>query len=173
MAEKIKVWLTDERMKIVTIPDGQTEIYFPEEYNINDLSSMGGRAEGMFIAQSKYPMHSYDKRDRIESADHDRLLQQNFTATQEIIKRHTGGGELDIGNWAKKNKKSPGRVINCLKELLVADTNVVWTGYRILATVNRSNGYVVYTLELFAKHPESTTEVGDIPKYFRYKSLGR
>lgn len=43
--------------------------------------------------------------------------------------------------------------------MLKADKTIAWSGYRVLGTVNRGNGYPVWTLEIFAKGPDSDTEV--------------
>ena len=34
-----------------------------------------------------------------------------------------------------------------------------WSGVRVTGSVNRSNGYPVFCIELFAKHPDSDTKV--------------
>lgn len=46
-----------------------------------------------------------------------------------------------------------------VKDILKADPEVDWTGFRITGTVNRSSGYTVFTIEVFAKHPDSSTKV--------------
>jgi hypothetical protein len=51
------------------------------------------------------------------------------------------------------------QVIDFLVDVLKADKSVTWTGYRVLGTVNRSNGHPVWTLEIFAKDLKSDTEV--------------
>ena len=69
-------------------------------------------------------------------------------------------GELGLAQWAKSAGNE--RVLALLKDLFKADENhpgVKWTGYRITGTVNRSNGYPVYSLWLFAKNRGSETKV--------------
>ena len=45
------------------------------------------------------------------------------------------------------------------RSLLKADSEVKWSGFRVLGTVNPSNGYVVWSLGLFAKRRGSKTKV--------------
>lgn len=114
----------------------------------------------MLIRQYKFP-HEYDADlDLHTSADSDRCCQWDWNHAIGCFRKYTGTGPLGLSHWL--TKASDRKVIAFFKELLKARTDVRWTGYRVLGTVNRSNGFAVYTLELFAKHPKSLTQVETI-----------
>lgn len=56
----------------------------------------------------------------------------------------------------------PEEILSLLTELLETNKhypNTTWTGFRILGTVSRANGQIIYTLELFSKGKDSKTKV--------------
>jgi hypothetical protein len=123
-----------------------------------ELGSLGS-AEGMLIRQHNFP-DTYDSgRDKLASVDHDRLLGWDYQRAMECFRRHTGTGDVGLGTWARR--AWPDKVLAFLVDACggYVSTDVSWTGFRVLGTVNRSNGYAVWTLELFAKHPQSKTRV--------------
>ena len=133
-------------------------VYMAEPYDLNETGSLG-RASGMLIRQHNFP-HQYDSQlDKITSADHDRCFQWDHAHARRCFTEHTGTGELNLERWV--TSQPPDKVIAFLSDILKADAGAfrAWTGFRVLLTVNRSNGFPVYTLELFAKHPDSHTQV--------------
>lgn len=113
------------------------------------------RTAYMLIWQHDFP-NEYTDNDKIIGADHDRLRVWHSDFS-EVVKRHTGTGELGIGDWVRKN--NPEKVMAFLIELMHADPLVQWTGYRVMGSVHQGNGYPVFSINLFAKHPESKIEV--------------
>lgn len=74
--------------------------------------------------------------------------------------RFTGyEGSGGLGDSIKE--MSPCEALQFLVELLGEDPAVGYTGYRILVTTHQAQGYPVWSLELFAKHPDSKTLVFD------------
>lgn len=110
----------------------------------------------MLLRQHKFP-DTYDERDKLVSADHDRIQSWDWDHAKRCWQKHLGTGPLAIGDWAKT--ASVERIMEFVKDALKLDSSVKWTGFRILGTVNRSNGYPVFSIQAFAKHPESKTKV--------------
>lgn len=124
-------------------------------YRAGELNSLG-TASNMLIRQYRFP-NTYSEKDYLINEYSDRLLDAKFEHTRECFKKYTGTGEDGLGNWALT---APCREIKqFLIEVLKASANVKWTGFRILGTVNRSNGQLVWSLELFSRNPETKTKV--------------
>jgi len=134
----------------------QNRVYLAEPYQYGEMGSLG-KASGMLIRQFHFPFEYTDNMDQLLHADHDRLYQQDYKRASECIKKHTGTGELGLGSWAMG--ATDDEILAFLKEILEADQDVNWTGFRILGTVHRSNGGPVWSLQLFAKSPDTDTEV--------------
>ncbi len=69
---------------------------------------------------------------------------------------------MGLGFWAQK--ATPEEILAFLKEvtqpcLLETQQTLLWTGFRIMVSVHQGNGFPVYTLELFAKHADTSTQV--------------
>lgn len=126
-----------------------------ETYVFGKLGSFGN-AEYMLLRQFRFP-YEYEVRERFLSADHDRCFMWDREHARRCFKEHTGMGEGGFEHWV--HAASNEAIMKFLKDVLKADASVTWTGYRILGTVNRSNGYPVWTLQLFAKCPKSKTKV--------------
>lgn len=123
-----------------------------------DMGSLG-RASNKLIRQFKFP-YEYDADEEMIQADHDRMLQWDYDHADAAFSNHMGTGELGLAQWTKSAGSE--QVLALLKDLFKVDENhpgVKWTGYRITGTVNRSNGYPVYSLWLFAKKRGSETKV--------------
>lgn len=113
-----------------------------------DLGSLGN-AEYVLIRQHNFP-HFYNDSDVVLSADHDRCLMWDRRHALDCCQRHMGNGELYIQTFV--STASPSVVLDFLKDLLKANPEKNWTGWRVMGTVNRSNGYPVYSLQLFANN---------------------
>ena len=140
-----------------------------QPYRSDAMWSLGD-AVYMFIRQFQFP-NEYSQEDKITSADSDRLIQQDIKHASDCFKKHTGSGELNSKNWFLSAFDEG--IMNFLKEILKADSSIQWTGYRILGSVHQGNGFPVWTLELFAKHPSSKTKVytgSDAPNVMIRKS---
>lgn len=130
-------------------------VLIAEPYRFGALASLGDAAY-MLLRQFRFP-HEYDTRDTIVTADSDRCFQADYSHAHKCFQEHLHTGEMGLEHWL--HTASAKKVIAFLKDILKADTKVEWTGYRVLGTVHRGNGRRVYTVQLFAKHPESDTEV--------------
>lgn len=130
-----------------------------EPYQFGNLGSHG-RASGMLIRQYQFP-DIYDASEEKRSADSDRLMFANFERYWDCCARAFDGSKIDFDRWVR-TKASDQQILDLLIELMLEQeetAGIAWTGYRVLATINRMNGNVVYHLQLFAKKPGSTTEV--------------
>jgi hypothetical protein len=134
---------------------GTREVMKAEPFSFGELGSLG-RANGMLIRQYQFPLQ-YESLDVLTSADHDRCRHWDHRHTERCFKEHTGTGDMGLAGWA--GRAEPSKILAFVKDILKADPKTVWTGFRILGTINRSNGYPVWTLQLFAKHPHSITKV--------------
>lgn len=126
-----------------------------QPYNPRKLGSFG-KASHMLIREHAFPVEYDPQKDMLLSWDHDRIMQQ-FDHAFECFKKHTGTGEGGLDRWCMH--ATPEQVLAFLIEIFKADPSVTWTGFRVLGSVNRSSGYPYWTLQLFAKHPESSTRV--------------
>ncbi len=134
---------------------GMPQVYKAEPFRFGAMGSLGD-ASSMLIRQFQFP-NTFDERDQKVLEDSDRLSTRDYGYNSACYLRHTGKGELRLPEWAREVTHQ--KVLAFLIDVLKVDKAVAWTGYRITGTVNRSNGYPVYTYELFAKHPESDTVV--------------
>lgn len=135
------------------------QVLMAKPYHYDAMSSTGN-ASSMLLRQSNFP-NTYDKRDVHTNADHDRCMGWDYKHALAACQKHMHTGDMGIGHWVQ-NLASHDEVIAFFVDILKADEQypgVKWTGFRLLGTVNRSNGFPVYTLELFAKHPDTDTEV--------------
>lgn len=115
-----------------------------------------GDASHMLLRQFQFP-DTYSSMDSLTSGDSDRLFQQEYEHATRCFKEHTGWGELGFEMWLRRAFDED--VVKFLTDILKADPLVQWTGYRVMGSVHRGNGHAIFHLELFAKHPESHTEV--------------
>ncbi len=128
------------------------QVAMARPYRKNALESIGD-ASLMLIRQKNFP-NQFDERDSYEMSDHDRLKPEHVSS---CCKQHIGNTDWCIGYWARKAFDR--QIMAFLIDILEADKSIKWTGYRIMGTLNRSTGWPVWTLELFAKHPETDTLV--------------
>lgn len=126
-----------------------------QPYAPGALSSFG-KGEYMLIAQHNFP-DAFEETDHIHSADHDRVFSWDYANAQAALKKHVRTGEMAIGNWARR--ASSRALLQFAVEFLKADQKITWSGVRVLGTVNRSNGFVVWSIEVFALGEGSTTKV--------------
>ena len=124
--------------------------------------SMGslGRAAHMLIRQHNFP-DTYADNEHLTGADSDRLAYNNYKQNEDCLQRHTGvPGDMGLASWAWRVTCKE-LLAFCVDALQLSSTysEVLWTGCRILGTVNRSNGHSVWTIEVFAKDPNGTTKV--------------
>jgi hypothetical protein len=115
----------------------------------------------MLLRQYQFP-DTFEENEKHITADHDRCISWDSKHAMGCFKRHTGVGELGFESWLPRVDDVA--IMAFLKDILKADPQVSWTGYRVMGTVNRGNGYPVWTLELFAKNPKSNTQVYTGPR---------
>lgn len=122
-----------------------------EPFNYKAIGSFGN-ANNMLLRQYKFPTQ-YTVEDCLEIADHDRLLSWDHDNFRAACDKYVKSGELEIHRFAFTAK--PESIMDFLKEALKVkktNPNEIWTGFRITVTTNRSNGYPVFTLALFANN---------------------
>jgi hypothetical protein len=109
----------------------------------------------MYLRQFRFP-DVFDSRDKLVSADSDRCFQWDYEHATRCFEQHVGS-EIGFETWLMS--VSNAKVLDFIRDILRADANVVWTGYRILGSVHQGNGFTVYTFQLFAKHNNTKTKV--------------
>ncbi len=124
-------------------------------YTPDNMGSFG-KADSMFLRQFKFP-NTYTEKDILATADHDRCFMWDHDHARRCFDEHTGNGELAFETWVQRATNEA--VMRFLIDILKAKLSIAWTGYRILGTVHRGNGFPVWTLQLFAKHPDSQIKV--------------
>ncbi len=139
-------------------PSRMERVYQAEAYRYGAMGSLGD-ASYMLLRQHQFPDMFDASLDQMTGWDHDRIMQQQYEHGTRCFKEHIGTGEMGLEYWLKKKEATPEAVIAFLVDILKADRNIKWTGFRIVGSVHRGNGYPVWTLQLFAKHPESATVV--------------
>lgn len=125
------------------------------EYKLESL----GDANAMLIRQYRFPDTYDEAKDKYTQVDHDRMVYDNIQKAYDCFQKHTGTGEMSFHRWALKVK--PTEVIAFLMEYM-PECNVKEmkpTGFRILATKNRMNGFTVWGFELFQRGKDSNTPV--------------
>jgi hypothetical protein len=137
-------------------------------YRTGCMESLGNAMYAL-IRQHDFPFEYDEKKDAYTSADHDRCFQWDYAHAKRCFKEHTGTGDMGFEQWVRNSHAE--EVMAFLKDILkVADLDAKgvfghpvgdsgWTGFRILGTVHRGNGYPVWSLELFAKGKGSKTKV--------------
>lgn len=140
--------------------------YIP--YNMGSF----GKAEYMLIRQHKFPAKWEMGVDVVVSADSDRILGWDYDGFRKTLSKYVGSGELAIGEWAKTANSDD--LMAFIKEALKVEEihpGVEFTGCRVLGTVNRSNGFPIYSLEVFAnKSGQKEYSEGIAPNVHKLKA---
>ncbi len=129
-------------------------VYIAQPYKSNNMGSMGNANE-MLIVQNNFPLSFYDI-EKIVSQYLDRI-EENYS--EKCLKKYKFEKHyLD----SELRRKEPAKILAFITEVLKQEPGE-WTGYRVLGTVG-GNGHPYYCFQLFAKHPNTDTEVysGDI-----------
>ncbi|MFA5062159.1 MAG: hypothetical protein WC526_03360 [Patescibacteria group bacterium] len=139
--------------------EGKEHVYPATPFDPKETSKGSfGDASHMLLRQFNFPEKFTPEKDRLTLCDHDRIMERHSQAATAIFRKYTGRGELALTDWLKSANDD--KVMALLLELMQLDLPelgaIHWTGYRICYSVNRGNGYPVYTLELFVKRSEDT-----------------
>ena len=124
-------------------------------YQPGRMGSLGD-ADNMLLRQFQFPEAYNAAKDVMLQADHDRCFQWNYDLSREVFTKYLHTGEHNLPSWLRENSTTDKKVISFLKEILAAGYDAgklpkaKWTGYRITYTVNRSNGFPVYSFALFS-----------------------
>ena len=127
----------------------------------HDMSRRGstGNASYMLICQYQFP-HTYADNDILIHIDDDHLENHDRKRFEDCLEKWIGcRGSGGLGDAIRE--MSPQEALAFLVELLDEDPEVQYTGYRVLVTTHRAQGYPVWSLEIFSKHPDSRTQVYD------------
>jgi|GEM_PF-4416606 len=111
----------------------------------------------VLVQQSNFPFIYDADLDILIGKDNDTLLKIKPKRTDKCFLQHTENDEKFLRKWLTERPDE--KIINFIKDLIEADSEVEWTGYRILAAINPSKGNTYWRFELFSKHPKSTTAV--------------
>ncbi len=135
------------------------QVVLAERYRFGGLDSLSGTARNMLMRQYQFPLDYDDTVDTLVMEDHDRILGRDLTRGEACIMQHTGSFEGDIGYWAQGAQAE--KILAFLIDILEAEGEANWSGFRITASLNRGNGRIVWSLQLFAKGEKSQTTVYD------------
>jgi len=141
------------------------EIHKAEAYQPWRMGSLGN-ASNMLLRQFQFPTRYDADVDVLTSADHDRCLQWDYEHARAVFTKYLKTGELALPEWLKRGSTTDEMVMAFLKEILKVEQgypDVKWTGYRITYTVNRSNGYPVFTFSLFCNRSGVPAYTDDAP----------
>lgn len=139
------------------------EVFLAEPYRPGAMGSLGNAAY-MLVRQYRFPQFYDPAVDEITHTDHDRIFQQSHAHASRCFKEHTGTGELAFPNWVQG--ASAKKVFAFLRDLLKTHEThkdrpePKWTGFRIMGTVHRGNGYPVWSLQLFANKSKAKVYTG-------------
>jgi hypothetical protein len=125
--------------------------YRVEAYQPWRMGSFGD-ASNMLLRQFNFPGEYDSDVDVMTQADHDRCFSWDYKHTREVFTKYLKTGELHLTSWLQEKETTDEIVMSFLKEMLNTEKNhpgVEWTGYQITYTVNRSNGYPVFSFSLF------------------------
>jgi hypothetical protein len=129
-------------------------VMIAEPYRPGNMGSFG-KANYMYIAQSNFPLE-YTDEEKLHSADSDRVWSWDHEHSSAVNKKHLPE-RMGLEEYLRTSSHE--HVLAWLVELLKVEPGVTWTGWRILGSVNRSNGYPVYNYAVFARDPNGDTEV--------------
>lgn len=130
-------------------------VYTAKSYRSCSLGSLA-RTSYMYLRQFQFP-DTYDGRDKHMTADSDRCFSWDYEHVRRCFTQHTGTGELGFESWVLGATDQ--QIMGFIQDILKADSGIRWTGFRAMGSVHLGNGCPVWTLELFAKHPDSDTPV--------------
>lgn len=128
------------------------KVALAEPYSFTAMNSFG-RASLMIIRQVEFPL-TYRNCEPLVSAYDDRCRQADWEHTETCYKKHVVGC---FQSWISQARES--EVFEFLKDILKVEKtnpNEIWTGFRILGSVNRSSGCPIYTFQLFARKTTKT-----------------
>lgn len=133
-----------------------------QPYCFGAMGSLGD-ASGMLLRQWRFP-DTYNEKETVWSSDHDRIISWDYDHWGECVSRVKDKmGKSGLQSWWQNGR--PTHILAFVVDALKANekdtewADTKWTGFRILGTVNRSNGYPVYSLQLFAKDNKAHTKV--------------
>jgi hypothetical protein len=126
-----------------------------------DMGSLGDAQYRLFV-QRNFPAEYERDMDLMVCADHDRMQSWDYDRFKEFLKR-VNDVQLtsSLGHcFASMGEET---ALEILKFGLLPNEKEyqdrIWTGYRVMGTVNRSNGYPVWSFSIFSKHPDTNTKV--------------
>ena len=129
-----------------------------EPWRPNAMGSFGD-AMYMILGQYRFPLHYDPERETVQVVDSDRVGPLHLS---ECYARHLKplDEERSLGALHQAIPQLPGPVLVAYAvDVVKADPKRTWTGARVLGSVNRGNGYPVYSFEVFARDPEGDTQV--------------
>jgi len=122
---------------------------------VEEALASNGKADGMLIRQFRFP-DAYDVRETLMEHLHGGFRYCRDRERVEALFKRYGVTEVHLGTWARRQDDET--LFAFVKELADPEGKAVWTGFRILGTI-QMNGYPFWTLELFLKLPGLTTPV--------------
>ena len=118
---------------------------------------VGTLTNNTLVRQFDFPFIYNADLDIILIGENDVLMREKYERTIACFTKHTEYAEMFLKKWVEKS--SDDDILEFLIDILEADTNVSWSGYRILSSIKPGLNYTFWTFELFYKHPRSHTAV--------------
>ena len=119
-------------------------------------------AQNVLIRQFNFPEHFSKEDGHISRKVSDIYHLDKFRA-ERCFEQHLVAAPRRMSIVDHLQELPDEKVLDFVKNFLQIDRlppmKIEWNGYRITASVNQSNGKTEFEFELFAKHPESDTEV--------------
>lgn len=120
-----------------------------------DATGSNGNAKDMLLCQFQFPVGHFSEGEALLTGIDCDIMQREPERATACFNRHTGMNEGGFNFWLKSASNE--QVMEFVKDMLQA-VKAEWTGFRVTVTVNKK-GWDVHTLELFAKHPKTHTQV--------------
>lgn len=137
------------------------EVMKAERYRWGAMSSLGDAAY-MILNQFNFPAEYDDEKDVLIGADHDRCQMWDRDHFDRCCDEHLHTGPMAIGQWAM-DCESPQAVMDFIVDALKANEQCPgrkWTGWRVLGSVHRANGYPIFYLQVISQKSKFTKYTG-------------
>jgi len=117
------------------------------------------KASYMLLRQFQFPNEYDDELDKITGLVHStECYKWYYRHTITCFLTHTGHGDGSFESWI--TSASNEKILSFLKDIMRKENlDVKWNGYRVLGSVTGDGGFPIYSFQLFAKHPKSSTNV--------------
>ena len=116
------------------------------------------QANYMLLRQYQFPDSYSGELDELIAKSHDMCFAMNPAYVYECFLNIVGGDDIYLEQWGLQASNDD--IFDFIIKMLGVDGEPInWTGYRITGTIYTHASRPSWALELFSKHPRSTTKV--------------